>query len=526
MTSEHHLATGVHPTAMRQRVGRARAALSRTLVLAMALVAAACDSRSPATSAGRADLPVGELGDAALMSDGRLVTAGHTGVDGSRNLVVLAFDETGVPRWLKQESTDPTTDARAEAVAVDAVDRVVVVGNVLAANGSHGVVYGYDADGGRLWRIEPWPERSSELYALAVDGESAYVTGFARAEERASDQFVPPTQGLLVARIDTRSGALAWRDVALLTPDPLRISAGLSIAAHPSGRVGVAGVIGFPDSSVAWFSGCWAADGERLWQDVRAGDEHPRAPSAESGQIDVAREAAFDEEGNLYVVGDLAGSGVDGDLTLVKLGVDGREEWLFRRDEVLPDGMQSFDEGDALAVDADGVFLAGGTAQVVDGYVEAEGLTASLDSRGALRWFAPLSSPSLSGEMVSDLAVGPQGSVVYGGSDSVGVALETLVVERVDRGGRPLWTTHLESDRAGSGTEGRVERIRVGVAGEVFAVGYDRSSPEALAEPLALRLDPDTGAAAWTYPPGLAARLTFQRAAPEQSPALGGDVPP
>ncbi len=106
------------------------------------------------------------------------------------------------------------------------------------------------------------------------------------------------------------------------------------------------------------------------------------------------------------------------------------------------------------------------------------------------------------------------------------MALETLVVDRVDRVGRPLWTTHLEPDREGSGTEGRVERIRVGAAGEVFAVGFDRSSPEALAEPLALRLDPDTGAAAWTYPPGLAARLTFHRASPEQSPALGGDDPP
>ncbi|MBK7975359.1 MAG: hypothetical protein IPK07_19430 [Deltaproteobacteria bacterium] len=454
-------------------------------------------------------LSMGAFSDAALLTDGTLVAAGHTGVDGSRNIAVVGFDDVGRPRWLAEEAIEPTVDARAEAVEVDAAGRVVVIGNVLAVDGSRGLVMAFGADGERLWETEPWLDGSAELYGLALAGGDAFVTGFAR--RTAADPDLPPEQGVLVARIDTASGVVVWKDVAQLTVDPLHMSAGLSVAFDGTGVVGVAGVVGFPDSSVAWFVAEWSADGAPRWEQLRDGGSRLGGGSLETGQIDVAREVAFDPSGDLYVVGDLSAPDARGtDLSLVKLAADGAERWTFRRDEVVPAGLPSFDEGHALAIGPDGPCVAGGLARALGEDVISEGIAASLSLDGAVRWVNALSSPSLAGEEVTDLAVDADGLVVYGGADSNDPAGERLVVEQVGRSGAAVWTSHLGDDEA-SATAGRVNRILIGGDGDVFAVGFDRERHDVPSEPLAVRLDRATGELSWVYPAGLGARLTTHR---------------
>ena len=489
---------------------RRGAALGRGVVLGVVALVGCGPSPKGASSMPLA-LSTGAFHDAALFADGRLVAAGHTGIDGSRNLAVVGFDDAGSPRWLAEEAIDPAVDARAEAVEVDGAERVVAIGNVLAAHSSRGVVVAFDADGRKLWEVEPWREGSAEVYGLAVAGEDAYVTGFARVGPDEPGAGPPPQQGVLVARIDTASGALQWRDVAQLTLDPLRMSAGLGIALDGQGAVGVAGVVGFPDSSVAWFVGAWSVDGAARWEELRDGGAGIGGGALETGQIDVARELAFDRSGNLYVVGELSSEDRPGtDLSLLALDADGGVRWTFRRDEVIPAGLTSFDEGHALAMGTDGPCVAGGVARALDDDLISEGLAASLDFDGAVRWVEPLSSPSLAGEEVTDLAADDDGAVVYGGADSNGPGGEMLVVEQVDRGGAPIWTSHLGAD-AGATTAGRVERIVVGREGDVFAVGFDREHHGVPSEPFAVRLERATGETSWVYPPGLGTRLTSHR---------------
>lgn len=483
----------------------------RIAALVAGLVIGGCQASGGGIPDPAALLSTGAFTDAAVLADGRLVAAGHTGLDGARNLAVVGFDGAGTPRWLAEEAIEPTVDARAERVAVDGADRVVVIGNVLEGHASRGVVLAFDADGRRQWETEPWPEGSAELYGLALSGDAAFVTGFARhgADEGAPGE--PPHQGVLVARLDTASGAVAWRDVAQLTADPLRMSAGLSIALDGRGTVGVAGVVGFPDSSVAWFVGEWSDDGGARWQQLRDGGASLGGGALETGRIDVAREVTFDAAGDLYVVGDLSAQDRPGtDLALVALDGEGRTRWTFRRDEVIPVGVPSFDEGHALAMGPDGPCVAGGVARVLGDEEISEGLAASLRFDGSLRWVAPLSSPSLAGEEVTDLAVDGDGLVIYGGADSTDPAGEMLVVEEVDADGTPVWTSHLGYDDA-STTIGRINRILLGRDGDVFAVGFDREHHDVPSEPLAVRLERATGEPRWEYPAGLGTRLTPHR---------------
>ncbi len=495
---------------MSERVGRSVRRAALAMGASLALAALGCGERALHPSDPAADLALGELEDAALFSDGTVVAAGHTGMDGARNLAVVAFDAFGTPRWLREEAIDPTVDARADAVEVDAGDRVLVAGSILSPTSSRGVVLAYDKSGAPLWQTEPFAQGSAELYALAVQGSAVYVTGYARHADPHASPTEPPIQGIAVARLDAASGVVEWQDIAAETPDPLRVSAGLSIAVDASGVVGVGGVAGFPDSRIEWFVGTWTSGGERRWQDVQDGPPGSAAPSAETGQIDVARKVAFDSQGDLYAVGDLAFEQLGTDLTLLKYAPDGSRSWMFRRDQVLADGTPSFDEGHALAVGADGEWVAGGMAMLGDGYVEAEGLAANLDPGGAVRWAAQLSDPSLSGEEIDDLVPDPDGPLYYGGSDSDGSIGKHVVIEKVDRDGTPLWTRHLTREGDSSHDLDRVNRLLLGTSGDLIAVGEDRGGPNVPDEPLAMSLDRVTGDLLWAYPPGLTARAVIE----------------
>ncbi len=478
--------------------------VSRALALAVPVVvltAAGCGSDDHA----RAARPVTEVGgfhDAARLGDGSLVAAGFTGLDADQRSLVVLLDAEGVPRFVSRFGAVTAGDGEerrgdVNAVVTTADDIIVAAGRARDANEvGRGVVAAFAPSGERLWQTVIQQGVAHELVALAVDGDAAYVAGSTAVAAEGDDGAYD--RGILVARLDVRSGAVAWLDVAAIGSDPLETTTALSVDVSGDGRVAVAGAAASASSSVDWFVGEWMADGTPSWSELADGTGELGAAGV--GDFDVARKARFEPSGDLYVVGDTMENGEGSNIQVVRYASDGSRRWTRRSGSEPAATLASLDRGTALAVADDSVWIGGTIERTADDTVIPEALIQRFDGTGTLLASVEIHGTSQSGEDIADLAVAADGESLVAGSLSSRGLGKDLVVHRTDSTGAPLWTAAVERTGDDSLDGDHAARVLVATDDTVYTVG-SLALPDGTPGWAAVALDAD-GHLRWSYPAG------------------------
>ncbi len=439
--------------------------------------------------------PSGELFDAALLSDGRVAVVGYVGLGDLERPSVTLLDADGREQWVRYLGSAVVGGLEvgtANRVVVDELDRIHVAGFARTAAGvDAGIVVSYDADGDFLWETRPFTAGDSEIRGLAASGGDVFVTGYARGAA-APGEF--PPVGVLTARLRGTDGWVLWSDVLDATPDPLGVTTGLHVAVGPAGQVGVAGCATAADGHSDWLAAVWGPSGQRAWQSRRRG---PDDRGQDAGDLSVAVESAFGDDGGLYVAGTIFAGSAGSDAELVKYAGDGDVEWVRSFGAALPEGVPSYDRADALEVVGDEVVYGGARAAIANDWLIDESFVATVDLAGAGRWEHGFPGAAQSGEEVFDLAADAAGDLYVAGTISDRGYGKDLAVMKLTPTGEVIWSEAL--DGVGSALDlDRIERL-LARDETVVAVGkIDWGFGAHVAT--AVKLDPVDGSIEWAFP--------------------------
>lgn len=228
-----------------------------------------------------------------------------------------------------------------------------------------------------------------------------------------------------------------------------------AVAVDPAGDIFATGFVGTDPNNIRHFIVVKAAgrSGRELWRrEIRGTGE---------SMFDAGRAIAIDQNGDVVAVGDTENQGTLRDLTVVKLsGNSGRELWR----TVINGRADWFDEGRAVAIDANGdVLVAGRTA---DRIFDLDFTVAKLaGDDGTEIWRAVIASDEESDDTAFAVAVGPTGDVVAAG-DTRG--FDFSVVKLRGATGVEQWRMIIPSD----GARGGIARaVAFDAAGDVVAAG-------------------------------------------------------
>ncbi len=171
------------------------------------------------------------------------------------------------------------------------------------------------------------------------------------------------------------------------------------------------------------------------------------------------RGVVVDEEGNVYVGGERY-DGPNWDLLLIKYDRAGHQVWQRSYDG----GAGLVDRFRGLAVDGDGDVLVIGTSESAKN--EADYVTLKFDAEGNQLWVARYAEPM--DDSPTDLAVGPDGSVVVTGSSRTEDTGRDYLTVKYDAEGVELWSRRYDGARSRS-----EEAVAVAVddSGHVYVTG-------------------------------------------------------
>ena len=466
-----------------------------------ALVGLGCGDHGASPAA--VDALPGELLDAALVTDGRLVAVGHELVDGSPRPLALALHGDGALAWRTHLGGEGAV-GQLDAVVVDEGGIVYVAGRLVTSDhpGGVGEVAALDEQGAVAWRTEPVAVGSSEVEALAVVGDDLYVTGFAEIPDADGN----PQRGMLVARLARATGALEWSDVLEAHSDPLGFTTGVSLDVSELSYVGAAGFAAPGRGRTGWLVGMWSTAGERLWESLRSVDDALDL-GWEGGDLNLARAGRFDAHGRFLVVGDLFRARDGSDRSLVSYAADtGAVAWESLAGAALDAGEASFDEGTALVTSGDDVWVASSMAAREEGDVLAwEAAVTRYDgATGEQRWEAPFLGTSTSGERILDLGLDADGNVYAAGfaSDAGGIG-KHAAIEKLDGDGQLVWSAEV-SLATSDADDDYAAALAVAPDGASWLIGRI-DVHDGLEVPSVEHFGPD-GTLRWSYPAGVRER--------------------
>jgi hypothetical protein len=343
--------------------------------------------------------------DVAVDAEGGVVVSGDSAGEGTGfDFATVKYDAAGNQLWVGRYDGPGHGDDRVKALAVDADGNVYVTGDSPGeGRAAESVTIKYSADGEPLWAARSGPGQS--LADIAADAQgNVYVTGGEVREPGNSDYVtIKYDQAGKVlwtayrdwaANDDARFLTLDAEGSAYVTGASLRRAEGPEEIAHediatvkygPGGEelwsasfnVGgatneVASALGVDAEGNAVVTGTaygalgdesavtaatyvtvkYGRDGEQLWTARQAGAEGSEA---------VARDAALDAEGSVYVCGTERGGAEEGPrLVTTKIGPDGEERWTV--------GHRGIATG-PLAVDEEGGVWVGGSDAAGEDYL-------------------------------------------------------------------------------------------------------------------------------------------------------------
>ena len=242
------------------------------------------------------------------------VTGFSDGGDGNYDFATLKYDAQGKQVWVARYDGDAHGADRARAVVVDADGSVVVAGSSAGADTSFDfATIKYDAEGHQLWvsRYDGPAHADDRLKALVVDGVgNIYVTGDSRGGDGAATavtvKYGPDGELRWAERFPFEGGSLSPADIAVDDSGNVYVTGG------GDGKIG----------DRAFVTVKYDHSGQPVWTAYRNWSVH-----------DDARYLGIDEQGNVYVAGDIVSRTEDAhriaheDTAIVKYDSSGKELW-------------------------------------------------------------------------------------------------------------------------------------------------------------------------------------------------------
>jgi len=278
----------------------------------------------------------------AVDGDGNVyVTGGSTGSGTGQDYATIKYNAVGVEQWVSRYNGPGNSDDQANSLAVDGNSNVYVTGlSIGSGTSADYATIKYNAAGVQQWvaRYNGPGNGWDQAGSLVVDGSgnvyvAGYSTGGGTGHDYATIKYNAAGQEQWVSRYNGPGNSEDWARSLAVDGNGNVYATGLSVG---SGTNDDYATIKYDDAGV------------RQWVARYNGPEN---------DDDRANSLAVDGDGNVYVTGRSAGSGVfSGDFVTIKYNATGVQQWVERYNG--PDNGE--DEANSLAVDGDGnVYVTG-----------------------------------------------------------------------------------------------------------------------------------------------------------------------
>lgn len=344
-------------------------------------------------------------------------------------LVFVSLAHAQNPEWIARYDGRMGSADRARSIAVDDSGNVYVTGYTWEAGGFHDyLTIKYSPSGDTLWvaRYDGLGNEIDQAYALAIDDSgNVYVTGIS---ENNFDRFNYATIKY------NSTGDSVW--VARYEgPDALGDEA-YAVAVDDSGNVYVTGFSRSSDNYWDYLTIKYNASGDTVWVARYDGPDHG---------MDIARDIAVDDQGNVYVTGYSWDTAHAEDYLTIKYGPDGDTLWTARYA-----GPDYTDRPNALAIDNSGNVYVTGRSEDSLGWSD-DCVTIKYSPDGDSLWVARYDGPTSDDEWTRAIAVDDSGNVYVTGHGWGTSSYDYLTI-KYNASGDTLWTAYYDGPGGESDT--------------------------------------------------------------------------
>jgi len=352
--------------------------------------------------------------------------------------------------WVRRYNGTGDSSDYAYAIAVDASRNVYVTGESMGSGTGYDLVtIKYQPDGDTAWaRRYNGPGNGTDYgFAIAVDGsDNVYVTGPSTGSgtgyDYATVKYSPDGD---TAWLRGYNGPGNGTDYAL------------AIAVDGSNNVYVTGQSAGSGTNYDYATIKYTPEGDTAWV---------RRYNGPGNSLDIAKAAAIDDSGNVYVTGYSVGDGTHNDYATIKYHANGDTAWVRRYHRV---GLTQ-ERPSAIAVDDSGNVYVTGNGE--GGGTDYDYITIKYYPDGDTAWLRRYDGPVNGSDNAVAIAVDDSGFVYVAGSSEGTGTYEDYATIKYDSDGDQVWVRRY--DYGVSGTEQSYD-MAIDDSGSVYVTGFSGS---------------------------------------------------
>ncbi len=380
------------------------------------------------------------------------VTGGSEGSGSDRDYATIKYNPSGAQQWAMRYNGPGNGIDDGNALVVDNTGNVYVTGKSLDTNTSYDyATIKYNSAGSQQWLARYNGPASLQDYgnALAFDAAgNVYVTGWSEGSGTGHD----------FATLKYNSaGSQQW--IVRYNGSSPHGDDAFVLALDATGNVHVTGRSGTSSTGDDYATIKYNPSGVQQWLARYNG------PGANS--LDEAAALAVDADGNVYVAGSSATSGLLPDFILAKYDRDGVRQWVANYN-----GPGSYwDEATAIAVDATGnVYVTGGS---YGSGTSEDYATIKYNPNGVQQWLARYNGPGNSSDKAIAMVLDAAGNVYVTGTSRGSGTERDFATIKYEPNGVQQWVARYN----GTGNYwDEAKAIALDAAGNVYVTGWSEGS--------------------------------------------------